>query len=70
MRLLCATNRRLEEMVTAGTFREDLYYRLNVVDVLIPPLRERREEVPGFVEMFLHRFLHLISSRQRLREHT
>jgi two-component system response regulator AtoC len=56
VRVLCATNRPLAQMVAAGTFREDLYHRLNVVDVQIPPLRERRDEIPGFVESFLRRF--------------
>lgn len=56
VRMLCATNRALEEMVKAGTFREDLFYRLNVVDVRIPPLRERREEVPVLVDAFLRRY--------------
>ena len=56
VRVICATNRRLQEMVSEGTFREDLYFRLNVVNVSIPPLRERREEIPMLVESFLRRF--------------
>jgi two-component system response regulator AtoC len=56
VRVLCATNRRLPEMVREGRFREDLFFRLNVVNVLIPPLRERREELSLLVESFLHRF--------------
>jgi two-component system response regulator AtoC len=56
VRVLCATNRRLVEMVQAGAFREDLYFRLNVVNVTIPPLRERRGEVPVLVDSFLRRF--------------
>jgi two-component system response regulator AtoC len=56
VRVLCATNRRLVEMVEEGTFREDLYFRLNVVNVHIPPLRERREEIPLLVDSFLRRF--------------
>jgi two-component system, NtrC family, response regulator AtoC len=56
VRVLCATNRRLREMVREGGFREDLYFRLNVVNVQIPPLRERREEIPLLVEGFLRRF--------------
>jgi two-component system response regulator AtoC len=56
VRIICATNRRLEEMVKEKTFREDLFFRLNVVNLLIPPLRDRREEIPQLVENFLSRF--------------
>jgi two-component system response regulator AtoC len=56
VRVLCATNRKLVEMVKDRTFREDLYFRLNVVNVAIPPLRERREEIPDLVDTFLRRF--------------
>ncbi len=55
VRVICATNRKLSEMVSEGTFREDLYFRLNVVNIEIPPLRERREEIPQLVDSFLHR---------------
>jgi two-component system response regulator AtoC len=56
LRVVCATNRNLEEMVEEGAFRADLYFRLNVVNVTIPPLRERREEIPILIESFLHRY--------------
>ncbi|MBR0459294.1 MAG: sigma-54-dependent Fis family transcriptional regulator [Victivallales bacterium] len=54
-RLLAATNRNLQEMVTAGTFREDLFYRLNVVSISIPPLRERREDIEPLLDFFLRK---------------
>ncbi len=56
VRVLVATNRNIEEGIKDGRFREDLYYRLNVVNILIPPLRERKEEIPIFVEYFLDKF--------------
>jgi two-component system response regulator AtoC len=56
VRVVCATHRPLVRMVAAGHFREDLYHRLDVVDIQIPPLRERRDEIPPLVEMFLRRF--------------
>ncbi len=56
VRLICATNRDLEKMVQENNFREDLFYRLNVVRIHIPALRERKEDVPLFVEHFLKRY--------------
>jgi DNA-binding NtrC family response regulator len=56
VRVLAATNKPLERAVEEGVFREDLFYRLNVVTIHIPPLRERREEIPVFLEYFLRRY--------------
>jgi DNA-binding NtrC family response regulator len=55
-RVICATNRDLGEMVKNGTFREDLYYRLNVVNIRIPPLRERPEDIPILVDHFIRKY--------------
>jgi two-component system response regulator AtoC len=55
-RLIAATNKNLASVMAAGFFREDLYYRLNVVAISIPPLRERREEIPVLVDYFMNRF--------------
>jgi len=56
VRLIAATNRNLKEAIEKGNFREDLYYRLNVIPIKVPPLRDRKEDIPGFVEYFLKKF--------------
>jgi two-component system, NtrC family, response regulator AtoC len=56
VRVVAATNRNLEAAIRAGQFREDLYYRLNVIAIRIPPLRERHEEIPVLADHFLRRF--------------
>jgi DNA-binding NtrC family response regulator len=56
VRVLAATNKPLENAVQDGTFREDLFYRLNVITIHIPPLRERREEIPVFLDFFLRKY--------------
>src|SRR5437899_4340248 len=55
-RVIAATNQWLEDEIEAGRFRDDLYYRLNVVPIRIPPLRERREDIPALASFFLERY--------------
>jgi two-component system response regulator PilR (NtrC family) len=66
VRIIAATNQNLEEMIAAGEFREDLYYRINVIPIQLPPLRERREDIPLLVSYFLQKYseqMHLPAKR-------
>lgn len=56
IRLICATNRNLEEMIRNGEFREDLYYRINTMHIQLPPLRERRDEIIPLAKLFIERY--------------
>ncbi len=60
-RVICATNRDLKQMVDNGTFREDLYYRLNVVNINIPPLKNRLEDIPLLVDHFIKKYCNAMS---------
>jgi transcriptional regulator with PAS, ATPase and Fis domain len=56
VRVIAATNRNLRDMISEGTFREDLFYRLNVIHLIVPALRERREDIPALIDYFMSRF--------------
>jgi two-component system NtrC family response regulator len=56
VRVMAATNRNLQDLISQGQFREDLFYRINVIHLIVPPLRERREDIPLLVDHFLRRF--------------
>ena len=53
IRVICATNKNIEQMVEEGTFREDLYYRLNIITIELPPLRKRKEDLPALIEYYI-----------------
>jgi DNA-binding NtrC family response regulator len=57
VRVIAATNRNLRELISQGQFRDDLYYRLNVIHIVVPPLRDRREDIPELIEHFLGRYV-------------
>jgi two-component system response regulator AtoC len=56
IRIIAATNKNLEDAVIAGTFRQDLFYRMNIVPIIIPPLRDRKEDIPALIDYFLKKF--------------
>src|ERR1700745_1726314 len=65
VRVVCATNRVLEVEIESGTFRQDLYYRINVVNLQMPPLRERRGDIPDLVDYFLEYYNRKYNCRAR-----
>jgi two-component system response regulator AtoC len=65
VRVVCATNRQLEHEIAAGSFRQDLYYRINVVNLQMPALRERAVDIPGLVAYFLEYYNHKYNCRAK-----
>jgi two-component system response regulator AtoC len=69
VRVVCATNRKLEEEIESGTFRQDLFYRINVVNLYLPPLRERRGDIEDMVNYFLEYYNRKYNARARAISH-
>ncbi|MDY7027871.1 MAG: sigma-54 dependent transcriptional regulator [Spirochaetota bacterium] len=65
-RIICATNRNLQRMVEAGEFRGDLFYRINTIELEVPPLRERREDIEELVQLFLEKFSKEIGQEKKM----
>ncbi|MDK1021698.1 MAG: sigma-54 dependent transcriptional regulator [Candidatus Hydrogenedentes bacterium] len=63
IRIICATNRNLEQAITEGLFREDLFYRINVLDIEMPPLRKRREDIPQLIAHFITKHAPRVNAR-------
>ncbi|MCM8781232.1 MAG: sigma 54-interacting transcriptional regulator, partial [Candidatus Omnitrophica bacterium] len=64
VRVIAATNQNLQDLITQGKFRKDLYYRLNIINIEIPPLRERKEDIPLLVEEFIKK--HITHTRKKI----
>jgi len=65
VRVLASTNRKLEELIKEGKFREDLYYRLKIMTVVLPPLRERKEDIQELTEYFFHLYNRQLGTQVR-----
>lgn len=65
VRIVCATNKKLEQLVKEGKFREDLYFRLNVIPILMPPLRERKEDLPLLINHFIEKYCKEMNQKKK-----